>query len=543
MTLVCLLLLGLLAARATFLGTVRAGDLSSLRTDNSERPETILAPRGSIESSDGADLAVDRLAVDVTASPNLIKDPAGDAVKLARALNMEAAPIEEALRTPGQYAVVAQDVAPGLADRARKLDLAGIFFKDDYQRFAPGDGRAAQVVGLTGADRAGLSGLEASENEVLTGVDGFRLEARDLFGRPIDVITDKEPIPGEDVVLTVDSRIQTKLQEVIAATMEQQRAKSVTALVMRPQDGAILGIGSTPDFNPNERRDLDPDAERVRAITDAFEPGSTFKVVTMAAALEQKTVTPRTSFVVPWQIQAYDRTLEDSHEHATQAMTVAQILAQSSNVGTFKVSQTLREDQPLSAWIKRFGFGQPTGIDYPGELAGSVLPPDQWSGTSQLNIPIGYGTSVTLMQVARAYAAVANGGSLITPHLIRSIGGERESLPAPHRIMSPSTASQLTQMLKGVVSDDGTASLAEVPGYVVAGKTGTAAKFLPDQGTYSDYLYSASFVGFAPADNPQLLIAVLVDEPTAGSYYAGDVAAPAFEQIANFSLQTLDILP
>jgi cell division protein FtsI/penicillin-binding protein 2 len=528
----------LLGARAAFLGTVRAEDLTARGEQAHRHTVDLLAPRGSLVAADGTDLANDRLAVDVTASPDLVTDDQGVAAELAPILKRDPNGLANLLAKPGRYAVLARDVPPRAADRARKLGIAGIYFSDTYQRFVPGGELAAQVIGLTGDERQGLSGMEQELDENLTGRPGHRLEVRDVFGRPIQTLEDQEAVPGQDVRLTLDPAIQAQVESTLAATREETGAKSAMAIVMNPRNGAILAMASVPRFNPNQRAELNPELERNRPVVDTFEPGSTFKIATMTAALEDGKVTPWTRFVVPDRISEYngDVTLKDAHEHGTETMTATQILEQSSNVGVYKIALRVGKDR-LLAWYKRFGFGAPTGIDFPGEASGYVLPGDKWYGSGITNVPIGQGVSVTLTQLTRAYAAIANGGLLVTPHLVKGAGG------VERRIMHASTATKIDRMLRKVVSEQGTGELANVKGYEVAGKTGTAEKIDPTTGRYSDTKFTSSFVGYVPADDPQLLISVVVDEPGGGTYYGGDVAAPAFEKIAEFSLQNLRILP
>jgi cell division protein FtsI/penicillin-binding protein 2 len=534
---VAVLLLALLGARAAFLGTVRADDLSSRGREAHRHQVDLLAPRGSLVAADGTELASDRLAVDVTASPDLVTDDQGVAARLAPILKRDPNDLANKLAQPGRYAVLARDVPPRAADRARDLGIAGIYFSDTYQRFVAAGPMAAQVIGLTGDERQGLSGMEKQLDENLTGTPGQRLEVRDVFGRPIQTLSDREAVPGQDVQLTLVPAIQAQVESTLAETREATGAKSAMAIVMDPRDGSILAMASVPRFNPNHRAELNQELERNRPVVDTFEPGSTFKIATMTAALEDGKVTPWTRFVVPDHISDYDGevTLKDSHEHATETMTATQILEQSSNVGVYKIALRVGKDR-LLAWYKRFGFGAPTGIDFPGEASGFVLPGDKWYGSGITNVPIGQGVSVTLTQLTRAYAAIANGGLLVKPHLVKGAGG------VERRIMHASTAAKVDRMLRKVVSEQGTGELADVKGYEVAGKTGTAEKIDPTTGRYSDTAFTSSFVGYAPADDPQLLIAVVVDEPT-GIYYGGDVAAPAFEKIAEFSLQNLRILP
>lgn len=538
---VAVLALGLLAARAAFLGTVRAGELADRASQQNRHAVDLDAQRGAILSSDGRDLAIDRLAVNVTATPYLVTDPEAAAAKLGAALERDPNEIANALSGRGGYVMLAREVSPRRAERAKRLGLPGIHFEDTYQRFQPGGPMAAQVVGLTGDERRGLSGIEAQLDDALTGEDGRRVEVRDVFGRPLKILADADPVPGTDVRLTIDTTVQDRVVRILAQTREEFGAKSAMAMVMRPRDGAILAMAGVPGVNPNDRRRLNPDNERNRPVTDTFEPGSTFKIVTMAAALEEGEVTPSTPFHLPVEITRYDRDLRDSDREEPVTYTATEILQKSSNIGTVFIAEQLGKER-VQAWIERFGFGRPTGIDFPGEVPGIMLPAEEWSGTSIINIPIGQGIGVTLTQLTRAFAAVANGGLLVRPHLVERVGGEPVPQPAPERIMSRATARKLDRMLQTVVSQEGTGTLAQVQGYDIAGKTGTANKIDPETGEYTSS-YLASFVGYAPAGRPELLIAVVVDEPTRGAYYGGDVAAPAFEQIAEFSLQTLGIAP
>jgi cell division protein FtsI/penicillin-binding protein 2 len=273
-------------------------------------------------------------------------------------------------------------------------------------------------------------------------------------------------------------------------------------------------------------------------VTDTYEPGSTFKIVTVAAALEEHLVTPSSAFTLPYEIPVADRRIHDAEERGTERMTVAQILARSSNVGAITLALNLGKER-LSKWISRFGFGRPTGVDYPGESAGIVLPADRWTGSTIGNVPIGQGIAVTPLQMASVYAAIANHGVWIRPHLVARIGDKPAPRQPRRHLVSRRTAAQLTQMMRGVVSE-GTGVEAQVPGYTVAGKTGTAAK--PDAHGYSDTRYVASFVGFVPARHPRLAILVTVDEPH-GAIFGGTVAAPAFRDIAAFALQYLGVAP
>jgi cell division protein FtsI/penicillin-binding protein 2 len=311
------------------------------------------------------------------------------------------------------------------------------------------------------------------------------------------------------------------------------------AIVLDPRTGAVRAMAVAPGFDANRYAEVWRPLQRNRTVTDTYEPGSTFKLVTVAGALSEHLVTPSTTFTLPYSIQVSDRVIHDAEPRGTETMSVAQILAQSSNVGAITLAEKLGPHR-LAAWISRFGFGKPTGIDYPGESPGIVLPEQDWSGSTIGNVPIGQGIAVTPIQMAEAYGAVANRGVWVQPHLVDHVGDGRPAAPRRRRIVSPAVAAQLIAMLKNVVAE-GTGTLAAVPGYQVAGKTGTAAK--PDpRGGYSDSRYVASFVGMVPASKPRLVILVAVDEPQ-GAIWGGVVAAPAFSEIARFDLQYLEVPP
>ena len=539
---VAVLLMLLLGARAAFIGTVRAGDLSARGREAQRTEVDLIAQRGAILAADGTDLSTDQLAVDVTASPMVVTDPREVAAQLGPILKRDPNVLANTLSAGGGYAMLARAVPPKAADRARALGLPGIYFSDTYKRFLPGRFQASQVIGLTGDTHEGISGLEKQYDATLTGTPGHRVEVRDLFGRPIQVLSDREAVEGGDVRVTIDPAIQEFTESTLAATREQYGAKSAMAIVMNPQDGSILAMATVPRFDPNDRRVVNPELERNRPVVDTFEPGSTFKIVAMTAALDDGKITPQTPFHLPGSaIELYDGkfTLKDSHEHGPEDLTATEILEQSSNIGVSQISLKVGRER-LEAWMKRFGFGATTGIDFPGEAAGYLPPGDKWFGTGIYTFPIGQGVTVTLAQLARAYAAIANGGNLVTPHLL---SGAPEAAGS-RRIMHARTAHQVDRMLRKVVSEkDGTGTLAEVPGYDVAGKTGTAEKVDPTTGRYDHALYTSSFVGYAPADDPRILVAVVVDEPTGGSYYGGDVAAPAFADITEFTLQRQRIRP
>jgi cell division protein FtsI/penicillin-binding protein 2 len=347
-------------------------------------------------------------------------------------------------------------------------------------------------------------------------------------------------VPGGNVRLTIDRAIQFMAERVLADTVRKFSAKGGTAIVMDPTSGEIYAMASAPLIDANKFGD-NVQAQRNRALTDTYEPGSTFKAITVAGALSEGLVTPSTSFLLPGQLQVGDRIIHESHPRGTQRFTVRRIVAESSNIGAVTLGIKLGK-QRLMKWIRAFGFGRPTGIDFPGEVAGFVLPADQWWVSTMGNVPMGQGIAVTPLQMAQAYAAIANDGVAVKPHVTMQIGAKTFGSAGQSRIVSSKVARQMRDMLSDVVSDTmGTGTAAQIAGYTVAGKTGTAQKPLPNGQGYSSYNYVASFVGMVPADDPQLVVLVMVDEPH--PIWGGVVAAPAFSDIAQFALQRLEIEP
>jgi cell division protein FtsI/penicillin-binding protein 2 len=343
------------------------------------------------------------------------------------------------------------------------------------------------------------------------------------------------------VFTTIDSRIQANAEQVLAKTVHDWGAKSATAIVMDPHTGAIYAMAQAPGYNANNTSNVKQALMTNHAVNDVYEPGSVFKLVTVAGALTDGLVSPSTTFTLPPCIHVADACIHDAEPRGTETMSVAQILARSSNVGAVTIAEKLGP-QELMKWIGAFGFGKPTGLDYPSESPGIVPSyPDQWSGTTIGNVPIGQGIAVTSMQIAAAYGAIANGGVWVQPHLVSRVGGTTVSHLAKHRVVTPAVDDALKTMLTGVVDEHGaTGNEAQIPGYGVAGKTGTAQ--IPGPHGYTTGKYVASFVGFVPVKDPKLVVLVSVQQPTR-AIYGGTVAAPAFAQIAKFDLQYLGVPP
>jgi cell division protein FtsI (penicillin-binding protein 3) len=499
------------------------------------------AQRGAIMDRTGVELAVSEPAVTVAATPYLVKDPPAVAAKLARALGQpEDELLHELARRDTGFVYLARRVRPARAQRVQRMNIEGLQFIPEFERSYPRDWMASQLLGVTGTDHQGLSGLEYSLDEFLRGRDGERRLTKDALGDAIELHDTRPTVPGTPVRLTLDAAIQERAEDVLAEVGQQLQPKGATAIVMDPRDGGILALANWPQVNANAPGDAPDYARQNRAIGATYEPGSTFKAITVAGALEEREVTPDTQFNVPPTIRVADREIGESHPVGYRTLTTRGILEQSSNVGAIMIGQRLGATD-FDKWVRRFGFGKPTGIDLPGEERGIVLDVKDYSGASMGNLPMGQGIAVTPMQMATAYAAIANGGVLRPPHIVEDVGSRPARKPQGHRIISAATAASLRRMLEGVFGPGGTASGAGIEGYVLGGKTGTAEK--PDEyGGYSKTKFVSSFVGFAPARRPQLLVAVMVDEPK-GDIYGGTVAAPAFRKITSFALQYLRIPP
>jgi len=437
------------------------------------------------------------------------------------------------------FAYVARKVPLPAAARVERLGLEGIGELPDSRRTYPQGDLAAQVIGAVGSESQGLIGLEAGEEEALAGEDGERRIVKDALGEPIRLETVTEAEDGEDLRLTLDPAIEKKTEEVLAEVGETYAPKGATAIVMDPRNSQLLAMANWPPLDPADLEDAGPEDLLNRATGFTYEPGSTFKAFTVSAALQEKLVTPETSFTLPPQLHVADRIIEDAEARPTVTLSVAEILAHSSNVGAATIGLALGSEK-FSRWIERFGFGRPTDVQFPAEEQGIVPALDEYSGSTMGNLPIGQGLSVTPMQMIAGYAAIANGGILRRPQLIERVGDETVTEPKGRRVIEPGVAEEVRTMLEGVLAPGGTASEVSVPGYTLAGKTGTAQ--VAENGTYSETKYVASFIGFAPAQDPRLLVAVIVDQPQ-GEIYGGSVAAPAFGQIAAFALPYLGVAP
>jgi cell division protein FtsI (penicillin-binding protein 3) len=528
-----------IVGRAFWLQGVQGGALASEAV--SQQTETVTVPglRGSLLDREGHELATSEDAATIFATPYQVKKPVRAAEKLAPILELDTGEVLKSLTADSGFSYVAHKVSLEAAGRIERLKLEGVGELPDSRRTYPQGEMAGQVIGAVGSENQGLIGLESGEESVLAGSDGEQRIVKDALGDPIRLETVKEADDGEDIQLTLDPLIQEKAERVLAEVGETYAPKGATAIVMDPRSSQVLAMANWPPVDPNDLSSASTEDLMNRATGFTYEPGSTFKAFTVSAALQEKLVTPTSSFVLPPSIQVADRTIEDAEARPTETMSVAEILAHSSNVGAVTIGLQVGAEK-FSRWINRFGFGRPTGVQFPAEERGIVPELDQYSGSTMGNLPIGQGLAVTPMQMMAGYAAIADGGILRQPQLIERVGDEPVSEPKGRRVIDASVAAQVREMLEGVLAAGGTASEVSVPGYTLAGKTGTAQ--VAENGTYSETKYVASFIGFAPAQDPKFLAAVIVDQPQ-GDIYGGSVAAPAFGQIAGFSLPYLGIAP
>ncbi|GAA2362273.1 MULTISPECIES: peptidoglycan D,D-transpeptidase FtsI family protein [Streptomyces] len=538
----------------------------------------LAAQRGDITDRNGTALATTVDAYDITADPFLFTEeqtgvpdaPQQAAALLAPILDRDEATLAGLLSEPGsRYAVLARQQTPqtwrqikdlrnNLREAADKGTgdqvLSGVFAEKNAKRVYPGGDLAAATLGFVNAEGVGGGGVEAQFNTLLAGEDGTITYAQS-GGRRVPTAGSHElpAVPGTDIALTLDRDIQWAAQNAISAQVAASKADDGYVVVMDTTTGEILALAGAPGYDPNDLGSVtDSGLLRNAALQDAFEPGSTLKVATMAAVLEEGVAGPGTHVTVPNRLPRADRNFADDHDHETYYLTLAGVLAKSSNIGTILAAEELGDTQPeanevLHAYLTRFGFGRPTGLGFPGETAGILAAPGDWNSAQQYTIPFGQGMSVNAVQAASVYATVANGGERIAPTLIRGYTGPDGSFePAPEaereRVISEETAAQLAEILETVVtSPEGTGSAAQIPGYRVAGKTGTSNRVDPETGRYSGY--TASFAGFAPADDPRIAVYCAVQNPTEGSYNGSKVCGPVFNEVMDFSLKALQVPP
>jgi cell division protein FtsI (penicillin-binding protein 3) len=513
-----------------------------------ERTLTLNPVRGSILDARGRVLAESVAAESIYADPQAVTNPAAVAKKLAAVerIGLTAEELETRLRGNGSFAWIARQLPAEVTAEVRRLGLPGIYFLEAHRRSYPRATLAANVIGYTGLDGDGLSGIEHSFNEQVRGTPGkvtlLKDARRGVYLLGGDVAN--RPRDGHHVVLTIDAVVQFIAERALRDAVERHRAAGGSIVVMNPHDGAILAMASYPTFDPNRFADFPAATWRNRAVQDLYEPGSTFKIITAAAALEERIVTPSHVVDCPGSISVANITIREHDRRQYGLISFEDVIAKSSNVGSVRVGLALGAER-LHEWVRRFGFGERTGISLPGESPGLLRRREKWTQVSPASIAIGQEIGVTPLQITRAVAAVASGGALVEPRIVQRVvdasGNVVYEPPVkpPVRVMSEKTAAVLNEILKAVVVK-GTGTRAALADHVVAGKTGTAQK--AGRGGYMQGRYIGSFAGYAPADDPRLAILVMLDEPRP-DYYGGLVAAPVFREVAEATLRYLGVPP
>ncbi len=530
-----LLAFGTLAARSVYLQVVRNDFLQQKGESRYARVIELSATRGRIADRSGDMLAVSTPVKSVWAIPEDARLSPAQARELAALLEMDVRELNRRLAAEKDFVFIKRQIPPDVAEKVAALNLPGIHQQREYRRYYPAGEVTAHMLGFTGVDDRGQEGIELAFDVQLAGRPGSRRVIKDRLGRIVeDVESIKPPQDGKDITLALDAKVQYLAFTHLKQALAEHKAKAGGVVVLDAKTGEVLGLANLPAYNPNNRIKLTGAQLRNRALTDVFEPGSTMKPFTVALALEKGRFRFDSQIqTAPGRLSIGNATIHDAHPHGL--LTVAQVIQKSSNVGVAKIAGTFAAEE-MWRMFDDIGFGQPLRLGFPGEVGGRLRPFKTWRPIEQATMSYGHGISVTLMQMARAYLAFARDGDLIPLSLTR-----QESAPtAGKSIFSAQTARQVRAMLELAVQPGGTAPKAQIAGYRVAGKTGTAHKL--EGGSYADR-YVAVFVGFAPVSDPRLVVAVMIDEPSAGKYYGGEVAAPVFAQVMAGSLRTLGVAP
>lgn len=544
--------------RLVQLQVVKHDEYTALAAEKHVNKQTIYAQRACIQDVHQEVLADNEPIKTVIADGSLITKPSALADLLAGPLEMDRPKLEEDLAAIGpdkHYVVlkkhVPESAANDLANQLRRRSLRGIYFEQDSSRIYPNGPMLCHVLGFMDHTHRGVAGVEKAMDDYLRGYDGFRYTERDRTGREIVLYRGQErpPRPGSIVRLTIDMGLQNIVETELDAAVKQFKPKSAIVILMRPKTGEVLALANRPNFDLNDVGDSPSESMKNCAIADMVEPGSIFKIVTVSAALNERAVRPDSMIFCEWgRFNFANKILRDHHGYGD--LSVDDILMKSSNIGAAKLAIMLGE-QKFYEYIRRFGFGERTGINLPGEISGLVHPPHLWSKISISRIPMGQGVGVTPLQTVVAMSAIANGGHLMMPQIIHEVADDQGNVIASYppvevrRVVSSEVSAQVRAALKRVVSREGTAALAAVAGFSVGGKTGTAQKAKPNGGGYYDDKYIASFEGFLPVDDPQFVGLVMIDEPKTGpeQYYGGLVAAPIFSRIAEKAARYLNLEP
>jgi len=523
-----------LAGRAFYLQAVDTEFLKAKGEARYGRIVEMQASRGPVKDRNGQLLAVSSPVESIWVSPDELEIDAAQEKALARALDMAPEELRQKLaRKDRQFTYVKRQISPEQAARVMALRIPGVFQQREYRRFYPAGEVMAHVVGFTGIDDQGQEGVELAAQSRLAGVPGSRKVIKDRKGRIVeDVGSLRAPRDGEEVTLALDQRLQFLAHRELKNAVAANHARGGSLVVLDAKTGEILALVNQPDYNPNNRASVTGRQTRNRSVTDLFEPGSTLKPFTVAAALDSGIVRPGTMIETgPMKIGGW--TINDSHPMGT--LTVAEVIAKSSNIGTAKIQLAMPAER-MGTFYRELGFGSQPAIGFPGEARGLLRPWSQWRPIEQATMAYGHGISVSLLQVARAYTVFCNEGHLLPLSLVR-----RDSLPIGKPLVSAEAVREVNGMMELAVMPGGTATRAQVPGYRVAGKTGTAHK--PEDGGYAEKKYVSSFVGFGPVSDPRLIVAVMIDEPGGAKHYGGDVAGPVFSAVMGAGLRLIAVPP
>jgi cell division protein FtsI (penicillin-binding protein 3) len=536
----------LILAKLMFLHVFDRSVLSQKAQKQHQRIVQVEGERGKILDRMGRDLAINVNVFSLFGDPSLVKNPRRAARSLAAVLKTDPRRVAGKLSGPGSFVWLGRRMEPDLVKRVEEMNLEGVGWIPESKRFYPKRELLGNVLGFSGIDNRGLEGLERQYDGRLRGKSTELVLERDARGRLVFGRMEEDLLRGNDLILTVDEVIQYIAERELDDAVSAHRAEAGMVVVMQPWTGEILAMAVRPGFNPNLSGAYHPAQWRNRVLTDVFEPGSTFKIVVASGILEEKLSRPGALIHDGSRSIRVGRSVIRDPHAVKHPLTLEEVIQHSSNVGAVKLGLLLGPEK-LYHYTQAFGFGQKTGIDLPGEVRGIVSPPSKWSGRSLATIAIGQEVAVTPLQIVRAVSAIANGGWLVTPRIVKGIqtpDGEVEELrpELSRRAVSADTARRMGEMLKKVTEKEGTGHLASVPGYEVAGKTGTAQKIDPQTGRYFSDKFVSSFVGYVPADRPEMAVLVVVDSPQ-GAAWGGAVAAPVFSRIAEQALRYLQVPP
>jgi cell division protein FtsI/penicillin-binding protein 2 len=541
--------------RLIYLQVIKHDEYSALAAEKHVYKQIIYAERGSILDANNEVLAHNIPVETVVADATHLNDREAVVDLVSKDLDVPADELREKLSSERRYVVIKREVpepaSRSLREKLRAKNLRGIYFEHDSRRIYPNGSMLCHVIGFTDFEHHGIQGVEASMEEYLHGQDGYRFIEHNRAGQEIVPYRGQEHAPhdGCQVHLTVDLSLQNIVENEIDAAMAEYSPQKATIILMRPQTGEILAMANRPNFDLNLRSEAKPEEMKNRAIIDMMEPGSTFKIVAAAAALNERKLRPDSSIFCENGLWNFNGTALHDHR-AFSYLSVRDILIKSSNIGAAKLALSVG-DQKFYEYVRRFGFGERTGIELPGEINGLIRPPQSWSKISITRIPMGHEIGVTPLQMTVAMATIANGGKLMTPRIVKSIttsDGKTVSALSPamlRQVISPETAREIGDALRGVVSDRGTAAAAAVPGFTIAGKTGTAQKVDP-RGGYEHGKYVVSFAGYLPADHPEFVGLVVLDDAHTSKpelNYGGLIAGPIFSRVAEKAAQYLDLRP